>query len=131
MRTQPIAWLVLAAAIFGCSGPTGPVAHGQWGGTEASLSLARSGGTLGYACGEGTIDSGWTVTAGGQFRATGQHFFGGGPLPSQGHPPHPARYAGYLHGSRLTLTVILLDLPDTLGPFHLTRGGPWVTVECL
>jgi hypothetical protein len=123
--------LAVVAVMLGCTTPIGPDARGQWGGTEASLALTGSGGTASYLCGAGTIDSGWTITQAGDFEATGQHFFGGGPLPIQGRPPHPARYVGRLSGTRLTLTVILLDTSDSLGPFHLIRGGPWVNEACV
>jgi hypothetical protein len=121
-------WLPLAVA---CSSPTAPGAEGTWGGTEASLSLTRSGGTLSYACGAGTIDSAWTLTRDGRFAATGQHFFGGGPVPPQGHPPHPARYSGQMRDADLVLTITLTDLGQTLGPYRLTRGGPEVFEQCL
>lgn len=114
-----------------CTTLTGPRADGQWGGVEASLTLSRSGGAVAYPCGAGTIDSTWTLTRDGRFAGTGEHFYGGGPDPIQGRPPHPARYAGDVSGSQLTLTVIVLDVSDTLGPFHLTRGGPPVSEQCL
>ena len=120
----------LALAI-GCSSPTAPSVLGSWGGTEASLTLARSGGALSYACGAGTIDSTWRLTPGGEFTGSGQHFFGGGPMPVQGRPPHPARYTGLVDGDQLTLTVTLTDLIQTLGPFHLVRGGPPVLEQCV
>jgi len=122
--------LVLLALALGCSSPTAPALLGSWGGTEASLVLALSGGTVSYACGAGTVDSAWTLSAPGQFVASGQHFFGGGPVPPQGHPPHPARYIGQVHGDVLTLSVTLIDLNQSLGPFHLVRGGPTVQEVC-
>ena len=121
-------WLPLAAA---CSSPTAPIAEGTWGGSEVSLTLTRSGGTLSYQCGAGTIDSSWTLTRDGHLVATGQHFFGGGPVPPQGHPPHPAQYIGQIRGADLILTVTLLDLGQTLGPYRLIRGGPEVAELCL
>jgi hypothetical protein len=128
MRFPNLALLSLA---LGCSSPTAPAALGSWGGPEASLLLTTSGGTLSYACGAGTIDSAWTLTDAGQFVASGQHFFGGGPVPPQGHPPHPARYSGQVLGDVLTLTVTLSDLHQSLGPFHLVRGGPAVVEQCV
>jgi len=121
------------ALALGCSLPTAPDADiiGQWGGKEASLALARDGGTLSYPCGAGTIDSTWELSSGGQFTATGQHFLGGGPMPVQGRPPHPASYAGTVDGDRLTLSVKLNDLDQTLGPFHLIRGGAPVPEMCV
>ena len=127
-RLSSILLLPLALA---CSSPTAPDVLGSWGGTEASLVLTSSGGAISYACGSGTIDSGWTLSRTGQFVASGQHFFGGGPVPPQGRPPHPARYMGQVQGDDLTLTVTLTDLNQTLGPFHLVRGGPVVVELCV
>ncbi len=118
-RPTSLAFLLLFAA---CGNPTGPDAIGQWGGPDANLSLTRSGGTVEYGCGTGTIDSSWTLSTAGEWNATGQHFTGGGPVPIGGHPPHPAQYAGTVDGSRLTFTVTLTDLHQVLGPFVLERG---------
>jgi hypothetical protein len=122
--------LVLVAGI-GCSSPSAPSIPGTWGGQVASLQLGPAGGTVAYQCGAGTIDSGWTLKADGQFTATGQHYFGGGPAPAEGRPPHPARYSGIVEGNRLTLTVTLTDLGQILGPFQLIRGGPAVHELCV
>jgi hypothetical protein len=126
-----ISTLVLLPLALGCYSPTAPDALGTWGGQEASLVLAASGGELSYACGAGTVDAGWTLSREGQFVASGEHFFGGGPVPPQGRPPHPARYSGRVQGDDFTLTVTLTDLKQTLGPFHLVRGGPSVFEQCL
>ena len=128
MRTR-IAFLLPLA--FGCSSPTAPNAVGTWGGTEASLILTRSGGTLSYPCGAGTLDSTWTLSSDGKFTATGQHYVGGGPVPPQGHPPHPARYSGLVEGAYFTLTVTLTDLNQSFGSYRLTRGGPVVVEQCV
>jgi hypothetical protein len=123
--------VLLSPAVLGCGVPTAPSAIGSWGGSQASLTLTRAGGAVGYACGEGTIDSGWTMTREGVLAGTGAHYFGGGPVPPQGHPAHPATYSGHLAGDRLTLTVTVTDLGLTLGPFDLVRDGPTVTDQCL
>jgi hypothetical protein len=130
MRITPLG-IGAALLAIGCSSLTAPEIVGEWGGTEASLALTRLGGTVSYACGAGTIDSTWTLTPAGQFEASGQHFFGGGPVPAEGRTPHPALYHGDLEGDHLTLSVTLLDLDQTIGPFHLVRGGPPVTEICL
>lgn len=119
------------SAGIGCTSPTLPDLVGNWGGTQASMTLGPSGGTLGYQCGVGTIDSAWSLASDGRFTATGLHYFGGGPLPPQGRPPHPARYTGQVDGDMLVLTVVLTDLSQTLGPFRLNRGGPVVQELCL
>src|SRR5574341_1167650 len=116
--------LALCGFAIACDSPTAPTVLGDWGGQQASLSLTHSGGSVAYQCGAGTIDSAWTITKDGQFTASGMHHFGGGPVPPGGHPPHPARYSGQVDGQFLTLTVFVADLQQTLGPFHLIRGGP-------
>jgi hypothetical protein len=121
----------LLALIVGCVSLTAPAVVGTWGGTQASLALDRTGGALTYPCGAGTIDSTWTLSGSGAFSASGQHFFGGGPEPAQGRPPHPARYTGQVNGALLTLVVTVLDLNETLGPFTLVRGGPPVHEICV
>jgi hypothetical protein len=123
--------VVLLPLALGCFSPTAPVALGSWGGQEASLVLTGSGGTLSYPCGAGTIDSAWTLDSDGRLVASGEHFFGGGPVPVGGRPPHPATYSGLVQGNSLTLTVTLSDLNETLGPFHLVRGGPVVVEQCV
>lgn len=110
---------------------TGPSAEGRWGGQTASLQLAPAGGAIQYQCGAGTIDSGWTLSTRGTFRATGAHFFGGGPLPPGGVPGQAARYAGQVTGATLVFTVTLVDLGQVLGPFRLVRDGPTVADMCV
>lgn len=122
-----VAGLVLAA----CSDPGAPELSGQWGGAEANLRLTPAGGSIEYGCGAGTIDSGWTVTAGGRWSATGQHYFGGGPVPAGGGEPHPAVYRGRMQGSLLTVTVAITDLPDSIGPLNLERGRTVALHRCL
>lgn len=120
-----------ALALAACSSPTAPDAVGTWGGTEASLTLSLAGGTVGYACGAGRIGAGWTLDAAGRFAATGVHYFGGGPVPAPGPTPHPARYSGVVSGDRFVFTVTLAETGQTLGPFHMVRGGPPVDLLCL
>lgn len=122
---------LLLITVLACNAPTAPTMEGAWGGTQASLVLSRSGGTIQYQCGNGTIDGDWTVSADGTFAGTGEHYFGGGPEPVGGRTPHPAQYTGQVNGSEFTLTVVLTDLSDTLGPFELVRDGPIVTELCL
>jgi hypothetical protein len=122
---------VLLLALTVCSDPTAPDPVGRWSNSDLSLLLAQSGGTLSYACGAGTVDSGWAVSAAGRFTGVGQHFFGGGPVPPQGHPPHPAVYAGRFSGDQLVLTVTVTDLQQVLGPFKLRRGGAPIAELCV
>jgi len=130
MPRRPRLQLGILFGLLACSSPTAPKVAGTWGGPDASLTLTPTGGTLGYACGAGTIDSGWTLTPDGRFAARGQHFFGGGPIPPQGRQPHPAVYTGQVRIGYLTLTVTVTDLQQVLGPFSLRRGGPPVVDQC-
>ncbi len=118
-------------ALSGCQAPTAPSIVGLWGGSEVSLKLTRQGGQVIYQCGVGTIDPGWTLSSDGSFSATGEHRFGGGPIPVGGRPPHPATYTGRVVGDQMTLTVTVTDSDVTLGPFHLVRDGPAVTLMCV
>ena len=121
-----------AVVIVACSSSTDQAdIIGKWGSQQASLVLQRSGGTVSYQCGAGTVDSAWTLSASGQWTATGQHYYGGGPVPVGGRQPHPARYAGQLDGAQLEFTVTVTDLAQVLGPFYLTRNGPTVSEVCL
>lgn len=115
---------------LGCASPTSPDPIGQWGSNDANLTLSRSGGTIEYGCGLGTIDSTWSVGTSGQFTATGMHYTEGGPVPIGGVPPHPARYRGTLRDPWLTLSVTLTDLDQTLGPYRLERGRTGSLVKC-
>jgi hypothetical protein len=116
----------------GCTDSTEPAAlTGTWGGPEATLTLTMAGGTVEYACGSGTIDSGWRLDADGTWRASGQYFAGGGPLPSEGRPPHPATYAGRVQGELLTFTVKIGDLATSLGPFTVRRNAPGASEMCV
>ena len=117
-------------AALACESPIAPEAVGAWGGTSASLTLSRAGGTVQYQCGAGSIAPGWRLSESGVFAATGQHFFGGGPVPIGGRPPHPAEYSGTIIGNVFVLTVTVTDVPATLGPFRLERDGPIVTELC-
>lgn len=131
MHSRSTCSLIFLAALLACSSPTAPDPNGAWGGAEASLTLSRAGGVLAYPCGSGTMDSTWVLSTDGQLTGIGEHFFGGGPVPSTGRPPHRARYTGRLEGNSLVLTVRLTDLGQTLGPFRLVRGGPVVQEICL
>ena len=131
MPAMPRVIALLLPLALACSSPTAPDAEGMWGGTQVSLELTRSGGTLTYLCGTGTIDSTWTLNSDGRFTATGLHYFGGGPAPIQGRPSHPARYVGEIEDDDLTLMVTLTDLGQTLGPYRLVRGGPSVSEICV
>ena len=100
-------------------------------GQRRRCTLTRAGGSVEYLCGTGTIDAGWGVGTGGRWHATGQYFTGGGPVPAEGRPPHPATYAGEFKGDVLTFSVIVSDLDTTLGPYTVALGKPGASEMCL
>jgi hypothetical protein len=115
----------------GCTDPTGPALTGTWGGPEATVTLTAAGGTVEFACGSGTIDAGWQLDDAGRWQASGQYFAGGGPLPSEGRPPHPAAYTGRLRGDLLTFTMTVPDLATSLGPFIVRHNAPGASEICV
>ena len=114
-----------------CAGPTDPSAVGTWAGPDAVMVLADSGGSVTYACGFSTIDAGWRIAADGRFTATGVFRPGGGPLPAQERPPHPASYGGTVRDGRFQFTITLTDLGQSLGPYTLRRSPPEPIDRCL
>lgn len=125
-----VAAVVFAAACDSSSAPP-PAAEGSWGGVEASLTLATTGGTIVFPCGSGVVQSGWTLSSDGNFSAMGTFTFEAGAVPPGGFVAHPARYSGKISGSTFTFNVAVTDLQQLLGPFRMTRGGPPVTSRCL
>lgn len=126
----PFIFLAVVACTDAAS-PTATELAGEWGGPDATVTLTQAGGTVEYACGSGTIDSGWKVGAEGAWRATGQYFSGGGPVPSEGRPPHAASYSGRVEGNILTFSVVVPDLGVVLGPYAVKRDTPGASEICV
>lgn len=126
----PLLALALLAGL-GCADATAPVLPDQWGGPEATVMLSHTGGSVQYLCGTSTIDAGWGIAPGGRWHATGQYYAGGGPVPVEGRPPHPATYDGVFRGDVLVFSVAVPDLGSTLGPYTVTRGKPGASEICL
>lgn len=122
---------LLLLTALACADPLAPELAGQWGGPDATLILSPAGGTVEYACGSGTIEPGWVVGPDGSWAGRGEYFMGGGPLPSEGRPPHDATYAGRVERDVLTFTVVVPDLGATLGPYTVRRGEPGASEICL
>jgi len=131
MRQLMLLGPLLLCTVIACTDPVAPELTGQWGGPDATVVLAPSGGTVQYACGSGTIDAGWQLESNGRWRATGQYFAGGGPVPVQGRPPNPATYLGTLSGDVLTFSVTVPKLGAVLGPFTVRRDKPGTSEICL
>jgi len=131
MRRLTLPSLLLLSSALACADPVAPEITGQWGGPDATLILSPTGGTVEYACGAGTIDTGWKLRADGRWHATGAYFTGGGPMPVEGRPPHPATYAGRFTGDALTFTVTVPALGAVLGPYTVKRNAPGASEICL
>lgn len=106
---------------------------GVWGGQHVAMTVTGTTATLEYDCAHGDLELPAEPAGNGEFDADGTHTLEhGGPV-LDGEPPdtHPARYHGTLFGNVLTLTVTIVDLDQTLGPFVLKRGEPGQVFKCL
>ncbi len=108
------------------------VATGVWGGEHMRLNVTRTGATIEYDCGDGTIDAPLTVDRRGSFNLKGTHSRGhGGPIRIDvPDVKQAASYTGVLRGNVLTLTVKLTDMGDTLGTYTLRLGREPRLMRC-
>ena len=109
--------LLMVAACAGTIDPPAPL-EGAWGGEHVSLvvdpSLSSTAALVEFDCATGRIDPPVRLGADGRFDVSGLYVQGhGGPV-REGEPPdvHPARYAGAVRGSTMTLTVTVSDDPS-------------------
>lgn len=114
--------LILMTALLaaGCSDPKPrpdtKLARGAWGGRNISMIVTEVGANLTFRCGaQGVIRGPIEPDAAGQFDLEGTY----DPILVVGGP-RPARYAGSVSGSSLTLTVFYAG--STLGPFSAALG---------
>jgi hypothetical protein len=131
-----ICFCSISLLLAGCgsgSQPSGLVPQGTWGGDHVGLLLDATHGTLEFDCAHGTTSAPIPVDADGGFQAMGifvrEH---GGPVRDGEIPDqHPARYMGTTDGKRMTLTVVLSDESQQMGPFELVLGGSPHVLKCL
>lgn len=85
-----------------------PALVGEWGGPQVHLSLNETGGRIDFSCASATIDAAVQPDAGGKFNAAGRHeAFTGGPVQADAAPPStPVRYAGWIDGDNLHLSIL-------------------------
>lgn len=129
----PALVLTLLGATATCgSSPTGPVAHGGWGGQHVGMVVSDAGATIEYDCARGTIDQA-LLAADGMFTAIGTHIreHGGPVREGEIADKHPARYDGRTDGKTMTLEVTLTDSGERLGTFTLQRGASPSVLKCL
>lgn len=137
MRNRSAGFLALALAAVapaGCGNELGgtELGEGSWGGDHIHMDVMESGALLEYDCAHGTMDLPASPIGERDFEAGGTHTIETGGPEVEGEPPdtHPARYRGSVLRDRLTLTVTILDLDQTLGPFVLTRNDPGRVFKC-
>jgi len=116
---------------IGCNGPTAPgdlVAQGVWGGQGIKLTVTAAGATADYGCDIGYIGEPLTLDQS-RFSAVGTYTYSSS-LSGRAEQPHPARYEGTVNDTTMELTVYLVDLARTVGPFQLALGRPPVLARC-
>ena len=131
----------VALVALGCAGgaaaqrssPSSAVPAGSWGGDGIALTVTDAGARLEFDCATGEIPTPLTVDADGRLAVDGvfvrEH---GGPAREDEAPDrHPARYAGRLEGTTLTLDVTLTDSKQIVGTFTVTRGRAARIRKCL
>ena len=109
------------------------VATGTWGGDHLSLEVMDRGAQADFDCAHGSIDEPVTLDSDGRFDAKGS-YAPEGPGPQredQSGQGRPARYAGRVQGSTMTITISLIESGETVGPFTLTRGKTPKLTKCL
>ena len=119
-----------SACSDGPTAPGNPITPGVWGGRGIQLTVTRAGATADYGCDIGSISEPLVLDQS-RFSATGTYTY------SVNHSrqdtpekPHPARYEGIVNDTTMELTVYLVDLSRTVGPFQLALGRPPVLARC-
>lgn len=123
-------------ALAACDGRSimpldGALITGNWHGEHLSLALDAQGGTTEYDCAHGGLTAPLILAADGTFEVVGVHVREmGGPV-RDGELPDtlPALYFGRWDGGALTVRVVVVA--DTLGPFVLRKEAPVRLVKCL
>ena len=100
------------------------VQTGRWAGEHIVLEVTSAGATVEFDCAHGTLDEPLVLDSGGRFDIAGTFTpERGGPTREQSSRTVPARYAGSLNDSTLTVTVVLTDSKDSVGVFTLRHGA--------
>ena len=106
---------------------------GPWGGRGISLDVAANGVRIEYDCANGDITGRIATDREGRCDARGTFVRERGGPQREGDEARaqPARYAGLIDGSSMTLTVVLTDTNETVGRFALTHREQGVVRKCL
>jgi hypothetical protein len=107
------------------------MAAGTWGGQGVSLTVSAAGAEFEFDCASARITEPLSVDLSGRITAEGSFLFEGGPVHvDQDSRRVPARFAGRIVGSELTLEVVLISSNERLGPYTLRRGEAGRVRKC-
>jgi hypothetical protein len=108
------------------------IPDGTWGGPHIQLIVQDGGATIEYDCANGSIEGPLKLDSRGRFSLLGKHFREhGGPIRiGEESKPMAARYTGRIDGTRMTLTVTLVNPKGKMGTYQLTRGSQGRVFKC-
>lgn len=97
------------------------------------LTVTATGAEADFDCAHGAIAGAISLDRSGRFDAAGTY------TPERPGPqregdvaqPQPARYAGRVQGSTMTVTITITGSRDVLGPFTLVQGQSPRITKCL
>ena len=124
--------LALVAALGGACGPTEPRRAAAWGSDSVSVSIAHDTATVHLMASGGCYGSYGLIYQAipyGTFSLPGSYVQLTGAYP--GSRQYTAEYDGTLIGNTLTLSIVVPELLETIGPFRLTSGVTSTWPACL
>jgi len=109
------------------------VVAGTWGGAHIGLEVTEKGAEVEFDCAHGTIAQPLLLDRQRRFDVKGVYIqeHGGPVREGEAAGGRPARYAGRVDSSTMTLTVTLTDTNEKIGTFTLTSGKVPVLRKCL
>jgi hypothetical protein len=125
----------VAFSLVACTGSHAPteLPLGGWGGEHISLTVSATGARVEFDCAHGTVDEAPMLDSQGQFNLRGMYVREhGGPI-RDGEPEdsHPAVYFGQLEGSRVTMSIRLIDEGLQIGAYAALLGQQPRLFKCL
>jgi hypothetical protein len=114
-------------------GPDDTVAPGSWGGNHVAMEVTATGATLEFDCAHARIDEPLALDRTGRFTVRGTYSAErGGPVrETEDDRSRPARFAGRVTGTSMSLTISAAAGDEPLGTFNLEHGKNGVVRKCL
>jgi hypothetical protein len=108
------------------------IPDGTWGGPHIQLTVENGTATIEYDCANGSIAGPLKLDSRSRFSLSGKHFREhGGPIRiDEENKGVAARYTGRVEGTRMTLTVTLVNPKAEMGKYQLTRGSEGRVFKC-